>query len=261
MVIKNSQLLAFANSFVNESRKILKKNYFNNFKIEKKLDGSLVTNIDKQIEELFRKKLKSKFPDHGIIGEEFGNYNSANEYVWIIDPLDGTHSFISGKPLFGTLLCCTKRKKPIIGIIDMPILNQRWSGGELLGVKMNNKHCRYLKKKKKLNESIISSTSLLMFKDKHMKKIKEIFKKFQFPIFGTDCYAYGLLLSGKIDVIVEATMKPWDYMAQAALFKELGASISDWEGNDLDINSDGKVVASYCKSNHKKLLSYLKQIE
>ena len=255
-----SQLLEFANSFADLSREILKANYFKNFKIEKKIDGSLVTNIDKKIETLFRKKLKKVFPNHGVIGEEFESERAESEYVWIIDPLDGTHSFISGKPLFGTLICCTKNNIPIIGIIDMPILNQRWYGGEGFGVKMNGKKCKYVKKKKKLNQSIISSTSLLMFDDKHMDKIKDIYKKFRFPIFGTDCYAYGLLLSGKIDLIIEANMKPWDYMAQVALIRELGASITDWSGKELNINSDGKVVASYEKNHHKKLLSFLKQI-
>jgi len=260
MKFNKFQLLEFANSFADMSREILKANYFKNFKIEKKIDGSLVTNIDKKIELLFRKKLKKVFPSHGVIGEEFESERIDSEYVWIIDPLDGTHSFISGKPLFGTLICCTKNNAPIIGIIDMPILNQRWYGGEGFGVKMNGKRCKYVKKNKKLNESIISSTSLLMFDDEHMNKIKEIYKKFRFPIFGTDCYAYGLLISGKIDLIIEANMKPWDYMAQVALIKEFGASITDWNGKELNVDSDGKVVASYGKNHHKKLLSFLKQI-
>ena len=260
MSLKKSQLLNFANSFANQSREILKKKYFKNFKIEQKIDGSLVTDIDKKIELLFRKKLKKIFPDHGIVGEEFGSDRLENEYVWIIDPLDGTHSFISGKPLFGTLISCTKNKIPLIGVIDIPILNQRWHGGIGLGVRMNDKTCKYKKKNQKLNESIVSSTSPLMFDEKHMSKIKKIYKKFRFPIFGTDCYSYGLLLSGKIDLIIEANMKPWDYMAQVALFDELGTSITDWNGKKLNIHSEGKVVASYERNHHKKILSFLKEI-
>ena len=150
MKLDNTELLKFAFNFADTSKTILKKNYFQNFDIEEKNDGSLVTNIDKEIEEKFRKNLKKKFPEHGVIGEEFGYENENNEYVWVIDPLDGTHSFIAGKPLFGTLISCLKNNRPIIGLIDIPILNQRWFGGEKLGVKLNNKKCAKILKKKNL---------------------------------------------------------------------------------------------------------------
>ena len=99
MKLNYVKLLKFANSFADKSSEILKKNYFKKFSIEEKNDGTLVTNIDKEIELLFRNHLKKKFPDHGICGEEFGYENEDSEIVWVIDPLDGTHSFISGKPL------------------------------------------------------------------------------------------------------------------------------------------------------------------
>ena len=90
-----------------------------------------MTEIDIKIESKFRNFLKKKFPDHGVVGEEFGTYQNNNEYVWVIDPLDGTHSFISGKPLFGTLICCMKNNKTsILGLIDIPIMNQRWHGAK-----------------------------------------------------------------------------------------------------------------------------------
>ena len=247
-------LLKFAFDFANQSKKILKNNYFKKFSVEEKSDGSLVTNIDKEIEEKFRATLKKKFPDHGVIGEEFGNENENNEFVWIIDPLDGTHSFIAGKPLFGTLISCTRDYKPIIGLIDIPILNQRWFGGEKLGVKLNNQACINPKNKKKFNDLIMASTSLLMFNKKTRSKITEIYEKVRFPIFGTDCYAYGLLLSGKIDLIIESNMKPWDFMAQAALVNEYGGLITDWKGDKLNVKSDGKIIASNSLNHHKEIM-------
>ena len=116
--------------FANKSKKILKTKYLKNFNVTKKLDGSFVTDIDQEIESLFKKNLSNKFPNHGVIGEEYGSENLESEYIWVIDPLDGTHSFISGKPLFGTLISCLKNNKPIIGVIDIPILNHRWYGGK-----------------------------------------------------------------------------------------------------------------------------------
>ncbi len=252
-----SNLLKFANSFADSSRAILKKEFLRPLDIEKKKDGSFVTNIDKKIERLFRNSLKKKFPSHGIIGEEFGFDNKKSEFVWVIDPLDGTHNFIAGKPLFGTLICCLQNNKPILGIIDIPILENRWFGGKGLGVKLNKKKCKKFSKKKKFSELIVSSTSLLMFEDKFEKKIKNIYKNVGFPIFGSDCYSYGLLLSEKIDLIIEANMKPWDYLAQVALIKEHGGIISDWEGNELSLKSDGKVIASIEKKHHKKALEFI----
>ena len=180
--------------------------------------------------------------------------------MWIIDPLDGTHSFISGKPLFGTLICCLKNQKPILGLIDIPIMNQRWHGAKKLGVKLNNKKCKLQNYQKKFDQLIMSSTSLLMFNEKEQKIIKKIYEKIKIPVFGTDCYAYGLLLSGKIDLVLEANMKPWDYMAQTFLIQELGGVISDWDGEELNLNSNGKVVASYNMKHHKIILELLNEI-
>ena len=106
----------------------------------------------------------------------------------------------------------------------------------------------------------MSSTSLLMFDDYQQEKIRNIYKKIKIPVFGTDCYAYGLLLSGKVDLIVEANMKPWDYMAQAFLIKEFGGFITDWNGNELNLDSNGKVVASYDFNHHKTILGLLDEI-
>ncbi|MEE2694876.1 MAG: inositol monophosphatase family protein [Pseudomonadota bacterium] len=258
MSIDINELLRFANTFADKSRSILKKNYFKNFKIEEKKDGSLVTEIDKEIELLFRKELKKRFSNHGIVGEEYGNDNQDNEYVWVIDPLDGTHNFIAGKPLFGTLICCLKNNKSIMGIIDIPILDQRWHGGEGWGVRLNSNKCPAYSSKKEYKKIIISSTSLMMFEEENEKKIREIYNKIRFPIFGTDCYAYGLMLSGKIDMIIEENMKPWDYLAQVALIDEQGGTITDWDGKKLGLKSDGKIIASIEKNHHNKTLEYLK---
>ena len=260
MELNNVELLNFANSFADISGSILRKSFFKNFKIEEKNDGSLVTDIDIKIESKFRRLLKKKFPDHGVIGEEFGTYQKNNEYVWVIDPLDGTHSFISGKPLFGTLICCMKNNKPILGLIDIPIMSQRWHGAKNIGVKFNKRKCKFQPSKKNFGDLIMASTSLLMFSEKQQRIIKNIYKQIKIPVFGTDCYAYGLLISSKIDIILEANMKPWDYMAQAFLINELGGVITDWHGQKLNLNSNGKVVASYDGRHHKTILGLLHDI-
>ena len=257
MGIFEKELIRIANSFADKSRKILKKNYLKRTDVEEKKDGSFVTNVDKEIELLFRDYIKNKFPSHGVLGEEFGLDKPKDEYLWVIDPLDGTHNFIAGKPLFGTLISCLKENKPVLGLIDIPILEQRWFGGKSLGVKLNNKNCNFQLVKKNYNKLIVSSTSLLMFDGIYEKKIKNIYNKIGFPIFGSDCYSYGLLLSGRVDQIIEANMKPWDYLAQAALINEQGGVITDWNGKQLTTKSDGKIIASIEKNHHKRTLNYL----
>tara|TARA_B100000886_G_scaffold332144_1_gene284498 strand:+ start:32 stop:808 length:777 start_codon:yes stop_codon:yes gene_type:complete len=258
MIRNTKKFLKFAMSFADQSGEILKNNFFGECEVEKKNDGTLVTNIDKEIEEKFRKRVKKEFADHGVIGEEFGKDKTDSEYVWVIDPLDGTHSFISGKPLFGTLICCLHNRKPIIGIVDIPIQKQRWFGGQNLGVQQNKIMCKNSNSEKDFHDLIVSSTSFFMFNKKEQVKIKEIYNQAKFPVFGNDCYSYGLLLSEKIDLIVEANMKPWDYLAQVALINEFGGYISDWDGNELGLNSDGKVIASLNKKHHRKLINQLK---
>ena len=159
------------------------------------------------------------------------------------------------------MISCLKNNKPIIGLIDIPILNQRWFGGEKLGVKLNNKKCAKILKKNTLNNAIMASTSLLMFDTENLSTVTNIYRKVKFPVFGTDCYAYGLLLSGKIDIIVEANMKPWDYMAQVSLVQELGGKMTDWNGKKLGISSDGKIIASNFSNHHKKVMDLLKKIK
>lgn len=233
----------FANKFADQSRSILNEKFRGSFTFQSKKDGSFVTEIDKTIEDLFRKNVKKEFPYHGVIGEEFKDYQPNSKFIWVIDPLDGTHSFMSGKPLFGTLISLNINKKPILGLIDIPILRERWSGGENLGVYYNGKKCSYFETNNSLSDSIVSSTSLLMFNKSEEKRLKKIYKNSKFPIFGTDCYAYGLLISKKIDLIIENNMKPWDFLAQVPLINELGGVISDWSGKKLNVNSNGQVIA------------------
>ncbi len=261
MIKPLKEYLNFANKFSEVSGNILKKKFNKSFNIETKNDGSLVTEADKEIESLFRDSLIKKYPSHGILGEEFGEYNINSSHLWVIDPLDGTHNFIAGKPLFGTLICLIINNVPSMGIIDIPVLGERWTGIKGNGVHKNNKLCCFDKKKKKLKDAILASTSLLMFNQKETKVIKRIYEKIRFPVFGTDCYAYGLLLSGKIDLIIESKMKPWDYMAQVSLIKEFGGIISDWSGKELTPKSNGDVIASYSEECYQEAIKYLAKIK
>ncbi|MAI84009.1 MAG: histidinol phosphate phosphatase [Rickettsiales bacterium] len=255
-----SKFHKFSHNFTNLSGEILRKEFYKAHNIDVKDDKSFVTDIDFKIEKLFLDMISKEFPSHGVLGEEFGNKNPHSEIKWIIDPLDGTNNFIAGKPIFGTLLSLVEKGKNVLGLIDIPILNERWSGASGLIVKKNNIIIEKKTENKALSECIVSSTSMLMFDEDHIETIRNIYDSSKFCVFGTDCYGYGLLISGKIDLIIEADLRPWDFMSHAYLVEEIGGIMTDWSGKKLDTNSDGKVIAARSKKSHEQALNLLSKL-
>jgi inositol-phosphate phosphatase/L-galactose 1-phosphate phosphatase/histidinol-phosphatase len=219
-------------------------NYFrSNIKILDKENLTPVTTADREAETAIRIVLESECPEHGVLGEEFGSHNLDAEYVWIIDPIDGTKAFVTGKPLFGTLIALCKNGSPVLGIIDQPILKERWIGAighptTLNGNLISTRAC------KSIGDAWLSATSPDMFKGKHETAFKQLAGKVKFPLYGGDCYSYGLLASGFSDIICEATMQPYDYCALVPIIEGAGGKISNWAGEPLKISSDGTVLAT-----------------
>lgn len=254
---KNLDLyINFSKKFLNKSDNILKKSFDTQLDINYKKDESPVTKIDKRVEKLFRSELKKTFPSHQVLGEEYNNLKKNSEYLWIIDPIDGTKSFIHGNYNFGTLLCLTHKGRPILGFISCPLLKKRWIGIKNKGAYLNDKLIKKNISNNSLKNSIISSSAFTAFK-KNVKENKLFYKlseKIRYYIFGGDCVQYGLLASGRISMVVENNLKPWDYMALINIIEESGGIITDWKGKELDIFSKGNVVASISKKSHEEFL-------
>jgi len=254
--IINQELIIFANHLADESRKILKSYFRKKVKIRRKPDQSPVTEADIKVEKRLRMMIKKKYPKHGIIGEEFKNTRTSAEYVWCLDPLDGTAAFITGKPLFGTLIGLLRERIPIFGIIEHPILNERWSGGINNPAKLNGKYAK-VRKCTNISNAMLYATSPEMFEGNNEKSFQRLGKKTKRTQYGADCYAYGLLASGHVDLIAEAKMKPCDFLALVPVVKAAGGIISDWDGKPLSINSDGRVLASGNLKIHNKALKII----
>ena len=254
---KNLDLyINFSKKFLNKSDNILKKSFDTQLDINYKRDESPVTKIDKRVEKLFRSELKKTFPSHQVLGEEYNNLKKDSEYLWIIDPIDGTKSFIHGNYNFGTLLCLTHKGRPILGFISCPLLKKRWIGIKNKGAYLNDKLIKKNISNNSLKNSIISSSAFTAFK-KNVKENRLFYKlseKIRYYIFGGDCVQYGLLASGRISMVVENNLKPWDYMALINIIEESGGIITDWKGKELDIFSKGNVVASISKKSHEEFL-------
>ncbi|MBT3917356.1 MAG: histidinol-phosphatase [Rhodospirillaceae bacterium] len=210
--------------------------------IADKADASPVTAADREAEAAIRAVLEAECPDHGILGEEHGAENLEAEYVWVLDPIDGTKAFVTGKPLFGTLIALCQNGVPVLGVIDQPILKERWLGATghpttYNGEKISTRACS------DLSEAWLYATSPAMFKGADEAAFNRLADSVKFPLYGADCYAYGLLASGFTDIVCEATMQPYDYCALVPVVEGAGGKMSDWAGKPLTLNADGRVLA------------------
>lgn len=250
------EILQFAQTLADESGKIIRKYFRALDQITTKTDKSLVTIADLEVENRLRELIKSQYPFHGIIGEEQKTHNGNANYKWVLDPIDGTLSFVCGRATFGTLIGFVDGDKPIIGIIDQPILNERWAGivgGQAL---FNNKICK-TRNCKKLDEAIIGTSGPYYFNQDELTKFNNVTKFNKNTIFGGDCYLYALLASGYIDIVIETNLKPHDFCAITAVTKAAGAIVTDWNGNDITLKSNGQIIVCANKDLHKQVIEAL----
>jgi len=211
--------------------------------IDTKSDLTPVTIADRDAERAMREVIAREVPDHGVVGEEEGRDKADAEWVWCIDPIDGTKAFITGKPMFGTLVSLTHRGKPVLGIIDQPVSRERWLGIDGRPTAFNDGRCA-TRACAELKDAILNATSPDMFHGTDATGFARLAAAVRHALYGGDCYAYGLLASGHIDLVVETDLKPWDWCSLAPIVAGAGGRMTDWQGRDLTIESDGRVVAA-----------------
>ena len=203
-----------------------------------------------------RALLEGQFPDHGIVGEEFGRVREGSEFVWTLDPIDGTKSFISGVPLFGTLIALTRDKRPILGVIDQPISRERWVGAARRPTTLNGVvvHCRTCPE---LAAATLFATTPDMIKERDAAAFAWVSAAVKLTRFGADCYAYGLLAAGFIDLVLEASLKPYDFCAMVPIVEGAGGVATDWQGSNLDLASEGRILVAGDRHAHQAALALL----
>jgi len=254
----NQEYLNFANKLADVAGKTSMLYFRTSLDIDNKNDESPVTIADKNTELKIRSMIEKAYPDHGILGEEFDSINADAEYIWVIDPIDGTRSYIAGHKDFGNLISLTHNKKPIIGIINCPAHDERWVGNKNQNSTLNGKPA---KSSKVTNiEDAYLFTSGLYFEEPHLRNaVEEINKKVRYYRYGGDCYMYGMLASGLIDIVIEDTLKTHDYMALVNVIEGAGGIITDKFGNEISTDSQGSVVASANQELHYKLISLINE--
>jgi inositol-phosphate phosphatase/L-galactose 1-phosphate phosphatase/histidinol-phosphatase len=226
--------------------------------VDIKDDASPVTVADREVEAALRNQIESAHPEHGILGEEQAAVRMDAEYIWVLDPIDGTRSFVAGVPLFGILICLLRDGRPILGMIDQPILGERWVGGAghpttLNGEPANTRACP------SVQQAMMFTTSPDMFEGETETRYESLRSHVQLVRHGADCYAAGLLASGHADLVVEGSMQPYDYLPLVPVIENSGGIATDWEGAPLTLASDGLMLASGDPAIHDAALALIAQ--
>ncbi|HXC53430.1 MAG TPA: histidinol-phosphatase [Candidatus Limnocylindrales bacterium] len=250
------KFVALAFSLADITRTVSLRYFRSEFVTETKSDATPVTIADRECERLMREEIRRVFPEHGIIGEEHGSDNPGASHVWVLDPIDGTKAFVSGRPLFGALIALCRDGKPILGIIDCPGIDDRWVGLEGRPTTHNDMPC-HTRRCGRLEDALMYSTSPYMFSGDDAAAYDRLRSRVRYPLFGGDCHNYGLVASGWVDLVVEANLKIHDWAAIVPIADGAGGRLTDWSGDPLTFESDGRVVMSGDDRMHRAALDVL----
>lgn len=229
--MKDEELKEFVLMLAIESGKIIRSYFRNEISIEFKADSSPVTIADKKAEEIMREMIMKNYPEHGIIGEEFGIHNPGAEYQWVLDPIDGTKSFVCGTVTFGTLIALTKNGEPILGSFNQPILSEFLLGDN--STAMVNGSFVKMRPCDNLADAVLLTTdhtNIAKYQD--AEKFDNLISSVELYRNWGDCYGYYLLATGYADIMIDPIMSQWDLMALIPIIRGAGGIITDYRGND-----------------------------
>lgn len=212
------------------------------YAIEDKADASPVTEADRAAELAIRALIEAERPDDGIIGEEYEAVRSGATRQWVLDPIDGTRSFIAGRPIFGTLIALMQDGWPVLGIIDQPISGERWVGAMGQATTFNGKSVA-TRRCRDLDQAILATTGPQYFPGHTAEHFSILAGQCRDTVWGGDCYNYALLASGHIDIVAEAGLKLHDIAALVPIVEGAGGRMCDWSGEPLTDACDGHVIA------------------
>lgn len=240
--------LATAHVAADAAGEILREYFGAKIEAESKADSSPVTRADREVEMAVHNILRNAFPEHGIIGEEFGVVNPDSEFQWVIDPIDGTKAFIAGKPTFTTLIALCYQDIPLLGIIDQAIKRERWAAAKpFTPAPARNSQTPFR----------LATTSMDYFTQPQKMAFEKLRAQTSRITLNEDAYSYAMIAEGKMDVVIDAGMKPYDYLALVPIIEAAGGAISDWGSKPLTLQSQGDVVACANPALHSVILKEL----
>jgi len=216
-----------------------------------------VTAADRAAETAMRALIRRTFPDHGVVGEEFGPERAEAEYVWVLDPIDGTKSFIAGMPAWGTLIALTRKGMPVFGMMSQPFIRERFSGDGGAARYRGPAGERDLRVRpcESLSEAMLFTTSPLLMNDADRAVFGKVEAAVRLSRYGGDCYAYCMLAAGHIDLVIETGLKPHDVLALVPIITGAGGVITSWENGPP--HAGGRIVAAGDRRIHAAALALL----
>ncbi|MDR2441926.1 MAG: phosphatase [Deltaproteobacteria bacterium] len=248
------EFLSFACKMADLSRQIILRPKEVSQSFELKDDLSPVTIIDCEIEETLKKTIAEKYPEHGFFGEETGRDSLHAPFSWVIDPLDGTKAFIAGLPVYSTLIALTFEGNPILGVMDFPATQERFVAHKSGLTYRNGLPCRTRLDPK---EPIMAISNPEGFEVSEKPLLDKVRSLASFAVYGGSSYVYGSLAAGRIDLAMDSGLDPFDYLALAPVIERAGGLITDWEGNNLTINSGRRILASGSPRLHAKAIEII----
>ena len=256
MSLNLNEFVKFANLLADSASQTSMKYFRTKLEVDNKDDESPVTIADKETEKIIRDEIRKNFPNHGILGEEYENENLESEFIWVIDPIDGTRSYIAGHKDFGNLISLLHNNQPIIGIINCPAHNERWLGIKDVKTTCNGKNV-LTSGIKKIENAYLFTSGVYFYEPFFRKGFETLKEKTKYFRLGGDCYMYGMLSSGLIDIVIEDTLKAHDYMALINVVEGAGGKISDKYGKPITLQSDGSLIASSSPQLHNEIINII----
>ena len=252
------QYLEVAMKAADRSREILTehraKYLCGDYDFKTKSDASPVTETDERVEREIRSIIQSAFPDHGMLGEELGAADETAEFVWVIDPIDGTRQFIVGYPFYGTLIALCQNGVPVLGVVEMPVMAERWVGVKGMPSTVNGMPIK-TRAHEDLSTTLAASSNTEFVFPEDREAYENLRTSTKWRVYGGACYGYMSLAAGKIDLCYDSgIMREVDYCALVPIVEGAGGIMSDWDGNPLTMHSGMKVLASGDKRLHEKVL-------
>jgi len=251
--IETAEFGAFSKELADASAAVIRQYFRTAYTVENKADDSPVTIADREAEEIMRTMIMQRFPDHGILGEEQGHYQPDADYQWVLDPIDGTKAFVSHSYLFGTLIALLKDGRPILGVINHPLLNDFLIGmnGEtrLNGKQVHVRPCTRIE-----DAILLSSPYWTVFEYQNGPAFEAISKRVQRHNNWGDCHGYYVVANGGADIMADPIVNPWDLLALIPIIEGAGGVITDWQGNDA---VKGESIIATAGGIHEELIRLL----
>ncbi len=249
----------FAEHLADLARPIARRYYRTELEVIDKPDATPVTLADQAIEAALRAEIARAWPEHGVLGEEEAPTRAEAEWLWVIDPIDGTKAFTCGKPQFGTLVALWHRDVAQVGVIDQPITGERWVGVRGEGAWFDGRPMRVRPRASRLADAIVLMTSPDLFAEGHEGTLGRLKRATKGIYYGGDCYNYALVAAGHADLVIERGLKVVDFAALVNPIEEAGGVCCDWAGAPLTLASDGSIVAASSRALAEAALGVLRE--